>query len=497
MDLRPARISSDRAIYIIAIVASLLLSAWCAYAQQVPNPDALYYLRAAELFRAGEWQQGLAVYRWPFLSLTIAAVMLMTGADAYSSAQLTNALFDGMTVVTFIALVGRLGADARVRAIAGWAALIIVLHPRLSVMRPVIVRDHGYYAFFLLSLYLTVRDLQHRNPFTKLAIVASILTAALFRLEALLLLVIVPAFHLIVDASRTRRSIVVAGSVLVVGISLVLAYMVWMSATIIPAGLSGELNADLVGRFRDVGNTMRERAARLAEVLPPGRNVGIIAYVGYSLATLVEALLRALSIPLAILAAVAFVPRRLLSDFATQFVAWFAGWQVLLLLAFVILAFFLDWRFGMIFTLIMTVPATFTIAEIATQWNEGRRGARYLLPIALLALLVPWLLSVPRYSTLEHLREAGRWVGSNLPPDARILTNDGRIAYFSGRAFDQRMILKSTAETSDRVVNDADFLVIEVTGDRPPPFVTSDLQARMVAAINGANNRSVRVYRIR
>lgn len=493
-NLHPAQISRERSVYVAAISLSLALSAWSGYAQQIPNPDALYYLRAAELFHAGQWQSGLAVYRWPFFSLTVAGMMTLTGATAQVAAQIVNALFDGATAVIFIALVRRLASDGSPKSIAGWAAFVIILHPKLAVLRPAVVRDHGYCMFFLLSLYLVVRDHQSPQGWIKPAIACAIAAAALFRLEALLLIVVVPAFYLVADTSAARRRLLAIPAVLLVGLLLALVYVAWTGA-VTPTGASSGVEADVLGRFRGIADAVRTRVARLSEVVPPIRNAGGLAYIGFSVAALTDALLRALSIPLAVLAFFAFAPRRLLSGFAARFVLWFSGWQVVLLLVFMVLAFFLDWRFAMAFALVMTIPATFTIAEIAAQWRARMPGSRVLFPIALLAIVVPWILDVPRPSKLEYLRDAGRWIGRNVPADARVLTNDGRVAYFSGRAFQSQMVLRNAADTTDQAVGEFDYIAVETARNTPPPFIKRDLQAHVIATIDGANNRSVVIYK--
>src|SRR5688572_21989803 len=121
MNLPSAHLDTERSVFGVAIVLSLTMSVWCAYAQQIPNPDALYYLRAAEFFQAGQWAQGFAVYRWPFLSLSIAGAMTLTGATAPVAAQIVNAVLDGATVVIFVALAQRLAAPGTARSIAWWA----------------------------------------------------------------------------------------------------------------------------------------------------------------------------------------------------------------------------------------------------------------------------------------------------------------------------------------------------------------------------------------
>jgi hypothetical protein len=491
-NLPSAQALNERSVYVVAALLSLALSAWSGYAQQIPNPDALYYLSAAEFFHDGRWQQGIAVYRWPFFSLTIASVMTLTGATAQVAAQTIDALFDCATVILFIALVRRLGSEAGARNLAAWAAFVIVLHPKLAVLRAAIVRDHGYYAFVLLTFYLVVRDHQHPARWIKPAIACSVVAAALFRLEALLLVAVVPAFYLVAHSSGLPRRLLAVLAVLLAGLLLAIVYAIW-TGVMMNLAAPGGAEADVLIRFREIGDTMRWRAARLSEVVPPIRNAGFLAYAGFAVAALIDALLRGVTIPLTILAAFAFAPRRLLSDFAARFVLWFAGWQVVLLLAFAVVAFFIDWRFTMLFALIMTIPAVFTVAEVAAEWRARLPGARLLLPIVLLAVVVPWIVDFPRFSKLEYLREAGQWIGRNVPADAKVLTNDGRIAYFSGRAFHEITLLM-VADTTERAVRAVDYVAVESARNAPPAF-TRDLQARMVATIDGANNRSVFIYK--
>jgi hypothetical protein len=486
--LPSAQATNERWIYVGAALLSLALSAWSGYAQQIPNPDALYYLRAAEFFRDGQWQQGFAVYRWPFFSLMIAAVMALTGATAQVAALLIDALFDSAVVVLLIALARRLASGAGARQIVGWAAFVIVLHPKLAVMRSAIVRDHGYYAFVLSALYLVVRDHQEPQRWLKPAIAGCIAIAALFRLEALLFAVMVPAFYLATGRSSGGRKLLVVAAILLLGLLMAVVYAAWTGA----GPPAGQIDFDILARFRDITDTLRVRAARLSEAVPPIRNAGLLAYLGFSVAALVDAVLRAATIPLAILAVFAFTPRRLLSDFAARFVVWFCGSQLVLLLGFVLTSFFIDWRFAMLFALLMTIPAIFTVAEVAEEWRARLPGSRLLMPIVLLAVVVPWIVEFPRFSKLEHLRQAGQWIGSNVPAHAKVLTNDGRIAYFSGRAFPGEILLLMVADTTDRAVREVDYVAVEAARNAPPAFVTRD---RLVATIDGANNRSVFIYK--
>jgi hypothetical protein len=494
-NLPSALMQKERSVYVAAIVLSLILSAWGGYSHQVPNPDAFYYLRAAELFHSGQWQQGFALYRWPFYGLTIAAFMALTGGTAQIAALVVNALLDCATVAIFIALAGRLAFDGKPKFIVGWAACIIVLHPKFVVLRPMVIRDHGFYTFFLLALYFVVRDHQCARRWLKPSIACSIAAAALFRLEALLLAVVVPAFYAFSAPSAVLRKLLAVSFILVAGLLFVLLYAFWSSGILMGAGAESR-EVDLLARVRDLAALFNAKAAQLAQVVPPLRNAGIVAYVGFATVALLDALLRAVTIPLAILSVLAFTPRRLLSEFASRFVLWFSGWQVAMLLAFVLVVFFIDWRFAMALSLVMAIPATFTVAEVFRLWRM-RLGYRLLFPVVLLAILVPWILELQRSSNLEHLRSAGYWINRHLPPSAKVLTNDMRIAYFSGRALETEIMVHPAADTPDRTLAEADYVAIEVTRNTLPPFVTRELQTRLIAGFEGAVNRRVFIYKTR
>jgi hypothetical protein len=496
-DTVPAKQPTDRLIYLATIGLSFALSAWGGYSQFIPNPDGALYLRAAELFSAGQWREGFAVYRWPTYSLTIALVMFVTGAGAQLAVQVANALFDCATVVIFVALVRRLAIGQGDRSLIGWAAFIIVLHPRLVQLRPMVIRDHGFYSFFLLALYLVVRDHQIASRWIKPAICGSIVAAALFRPEALLLGVIVPLFYLYNAASPQKRWLPMLLAIAMVCALLVPAYSVWTSAALLPSTPGSGMRENLAERLQDLFAIMSDRVARLRDLLPPGRNTGIVAYVGITLAVAAETVIRSITIPIAVLAILAFTPRRLMPDFAARFVLWFAGWQVPLLLAFMALTFFLDQRFAIMLALLLTIPAAFTLGAIAVEWGQRVPRARYLFPAAVLAVVIPWAINVPRLTKLEYLRDAGRWIGANTPAGARILTNDARIAYFSGRSYNQDVVPRATAETTDQDIRWADYLAIEIDRGRVPTFITNDLQSRQVATINGGEDQKVLIFRMK
>ena len=170
--------SDFRYHYLFGLVGSAMIALWAHFAVIVPNPDATLYLRAAEFFVQGDWHGGVSVYRWPFYSVLIAGAMWTTGLDALSAAQATNFLIDFGVVVAIINLARVLSRDNM--EIVSSAAFFSVFHPQLTEFSSLIIRDHGYILFFLLSITLCIRDSIHQSLVNKSAILLSIVAATSF-----------------------------------------------------------------------------------------------------------------------------------------------------------------------------------------------------------------------------------------------------------------------------------------------------------------------------
>ena len=77
----------DRPWFVFCIVvASIVLSAWCIYADPVINNDGVTYLAIADLFIKGNWLEAFDAYSWPFYSLFIAITAKLLFVDVGTAA---------------------------------------------------------------------------------------------------------------------------------------------------------------------------------------------------------------------------------------------------------------------------------------------------------------------------------------------------------------------------------------------------------------------------
>ncbi len=486
----------DRRIYVAAAVLSLLLSAWAAWAQFVPNPDAMLYLRAAEQFADGQWTAGIGTFRWPFYSLLIAATMTVTGLKAIVAAELVNAGLAAVTTVAFIALAAKLSNGDRLTALC--AAFIILLQPHLAGDRPSIIRDNGYLAFFVVTLFLVARDQLAPGVKTRLAIAASILIGGLFRIEGFALAALVPFYYLVRQPGFWKRPALLIG-IVIACVALIPAALLWTSGDL-TFWLQGHFESAAISRqWVGFSSTVSTRLHRLKDdfLYPFGGGNEWGAYIGLVIGIVVVNIVRALTVPLAILTVFAFVPKPVMPRAASRFVLWFALAQLPMLFVLTFVMLFLDKRYAVGLVLVIDIALAFLMAEAIRRWRTDRL-ARIFVPIAAATLVGVFAFAVPKPSKLAYLKDAGQWIGQELPRSAMIATNDARIAYFSGRPYERIRIWPYSRRNppGDADLAGFDYFAFDVAspGELPPKLV--DLSAKeLVRSFPGRDGHTVLIYR--
>ena len=492
--LATAALGVDRQLYLIAAAASLALSIWGAWAQFVPNPDAALYLRAAELIADGRWTAAVELYRWPTYSVAIAAVMTLTGMKALLAAQIVNAVFAVVTTVAFIGLVSRLANGDRLVVLC--AAIVILLQPHLTSMRPAIIRDHGYFAFFVLSLYLVDRDVASPSRATKVGIGAAIVAAGLFRIEGFLLAALVPIFYTVREPGNWRRPSTIL-AIIAACLLLVPGLVLWSSG-ILSQWLTGRVDiSGLASAWTGVANTIAARVHDLKYgfLYPYGGGNAWGAYVGITLGIVIVNVVRAVTVPLAILTVFAFLPRHVMPRAANRFVLWFAFGQAPMLLVFTFVSLQLDQRYAIGMALVLDIALAYLIAEAMRQWR-ARSAERFFLPVAAVVLVAVWAFEVPLPSKLADLKEAGEWISRETPSNARILTNDARIAYFSGRPYGQNMRVWAPGSTAPTAAEFAefDYFAFDIDANDLPAEIGKLPAMQVVQTFAGKDGSTVIIY---
>lgn len=452
-------------IRVYAVAASLVLSLYVIATQQLPNDDAYTYIRTAELFV----EQGLGAafenYTWPAYSIGIGIVGMVTNLDLFTSALLLNALFFALLTWSFVSLLQCVSSDKRI-AVLG--ALTILLFPQINEYRHMIIRDPGFWAFGVFSIWQFVR--LYHNPNTDKdwqltsLVVAGSLIASLFRGEALLYLLALP-FALLHNPSfekelRKKRFINCLGLIIAILISLylimrllgfhVLVYAINFIAVYLPF-------------FQDLFSSNAENQHLIAAVLfnEHAANysveyVPVIVFLGM-LVMLIATIIKGIGAPFSFLFFLRLlhtykerktkvVAHDYLEDMKTSLpvVSAVAVANLLLLITFLLITKFLSLRYTMMLSLTMALFVPFvvnsylprvTVGATTPPQNSFKSHLLTILGKPLIALFFSYCLIDAYYSFGEsktYISAAVEWVQANSTENTILLTNNNAVAFGSG-----------------------------------------------------------------
>jgi hypothetical protein len=168
-----------------------------------------------------------------------------------------------------------------------------------------------------------------------------------------------------------------------------------------------------------------------------------------------------------------------------------------MLILFTFVALFLDRRYATGLALVLNVALAFLLAETVRLWQH-EKSARWLLPVLATSLIATWAFAVPRPTKLGYLKQAGEWVGRDVPASSAILTNDMRIAYFSGRPYGSSISVWTPGRllaTDKMDLSQFDYFVLQVeSGSSLPAQVRSVSDEAPVRTFPGADGGEVVVY---
>jgi hypothetical protein len=176
--------------WIFTILAALL--AWrVIYIQHGwVNDDSILYFEVARLFSLGEWKQGIALYNWPLYPAIIAFFHKVTGANIQLVAQVLNVILFTLATYSFTSII-RLAGGSKLTMLCG-ALLLFSTSYIVGDVLPMLLRDQGFWAFFLLSIQYFIQF--YRSGALSHALLWQLFAIAsvLFRVEAVTFLVLLP-----------------------------------------------------------------------------------------------------------------------------------------------------------------------------------------------------------------------------------------------------------------------------------------------------------------
>lgn len=422
-------------VYIVAIVISLLLSAWISVRESVINPDAICYVTSAETIGTA----GIAAAaklcdqsKWVFFSILIYGVSAITHLSSVASAYLLDSLFSLISVVTFIYIVRLLDGSLRT---LWFAAFVILLAHDFDSVREYIIRDHGFWAFYLVSVASLLKFFRLLEWRYALLWSWSIALATLFRIEGALFLLLMPfcVFFLKQDV-KTRLKGFIQLNFLTVFIAAGLIFCVSHFSQHDTSHLSRlvELQYKLLHVWGMLTANFHAAAIGLAQHVlnqDAAKDANFVLFI-LLVVWYAVSVISSLSVIYAGLVAYAMWRRVPTLDVPARFVIW--GYIVINLgitIIFIAENMFISKRYLIALTLLFLLWVPFAL-EVLIQQRTAMR--KWILPVVFSLVIISSLGGIFDFGySKTYIRQAGQWLSDNIPTNALIFSNDEQVMYYS------------------------------------------------------------------
>ncbi|HQR50029.1 MAG TPA: hypothetical protein PKW44_00145 [Methylophilaceae bacterium] len=471
--------TNKRLVPFLAILG-ILLGLWLAMLENGRiNGDADLYLEMASRFAQDDAQGALSLYQWPLLPWLMAQVHYLTGLDVESAGRLLGAIFFGIATWGFLELIREAGGS-RNAILAG--ALLLFSSPYIvGDVLPMIMRDQGFWAFYLLALLFFLRFYRSLSLADAMLWQLCVLVATLFRVEAVSFILLMPLLlPLRRDISwRSRlQSLGMAYLVPLMGIILVI-----LGGLLLPAaelqqklGRLAEVQSSLQSVYHQISGGLAAKARIYGDQVL-GKYMDNYAMLGLCLtlfSVIAGKIIGAsgwLGIVLATTGKRCQAPA--MDPDARTVLLWAAGINLLNLAVILLTAYLLSARYAVGMGFIVLVFAAFNLGGLCDRWLEsGARRSRWLaLGLLLAALLMAYHLVrslAPHDADYNYEQAAVAWVKQHAAKDARIYYDGARLRYYAhapwgGRADEWENNLPALQATPARF----DYLLLTVKGKNP------------------------------
>lgn len=420
-----------------AVVLALMLAGWMQYIQHGwINPDSVLYLEQAKRFVQGDFAGMVALFNWPLYGICIGTVHQLTGFSLHLSAQCLNAIFFALATFSFLHLIKLLGGNTRTLFFA--TGLLFSSQYIVGDVLEMLMRDEGFWAFFLSALFFFVRFAIHKKASDALLWQVCSIVAMLFRLEAITYLLLLPLLYLLTLNTTWRARLTGALQAYSLSIFSAVGILIFLAQ-------HPETSMSHFGRLQEVFDahfyaSLTEKLFTQADLMAKGvlgRYLDEYAVQGI-LITFVFVLISKSII------ATGYIPS-ILAYFGikdSNHAMTPLGKRILYLLLLIgittacliiIKRFVLSKRYLVTLVWILLIFASFQMAKLSHQ-NNAR--SRFLVIVISLCMVLGLIKNVlPKRDGYNYEQTAVRWLAAKKPAQQTVFYNNSRLRYYANADF--------------------------------------------------------------
>jgi hypothetical protein len=316
------------------------------------------------------------------------------------------------------------------------AAFVILTAHQFNSVRDYIIRDHGFWAFYLVSIYSLLRFMQEKKLIFALAFSASMAAAALFRIEGAVFLILLPLIALLQTESLRGRmgDYVKLNLVGLLAASVLAMFVLTHPAAMEKLGRLPELINQALHGFTVISDVFNMAVKSLKMNLLPqegARDAGVVWFT-----VMVVLFFWNIITNLSFIAAALFV-YALYSGATTHFsrsaklvLASYILLNLLISAAFFAERLFISKRYLIALTVVILLYVPFALDKLITATNVQRRWLGICAMVILFSASAGVFLNTG--ASKLFIRDAGSYAAKTIPANARLYVNDIQLAYYTG-----------------------------------------------------------------
>lgn len=417
----------------LAFFGSLVLSLIALAGNDILARDAAFYMDIAHQVNVQGPRVALTMFDWPWFAILIGVTHQLTHLSLETSAHLYCALFMAGTCTLLVDCIRTRAPEA-----TWWGLLVVLAMPAINQFRWDIIREEGFWFFCMLALWLALRWDIRGGWLRPAAIYIAVAAAALFRLEALSVLIALAAWQVPNLFIRGRRQTFLQffwlPLVLLVPMLLVVlpridwhtGRVAYMLALIEPQSVFASFNA-LASQFgKSLVNPYSADEA------------GRIIFFGMLASLLIKfvSMLGPFSLP--------FLWPQAWCAWAVYWrafrpFAWVAAGYFAVMMLFFVHAQFLIGRYLSFLDVLVAPLVAIALGRFSQAFPQL---AKAVLVLGLLMMLAN-VLSLGGKKT--NFIASGQWVAAHIDEKASVFYEDGRISYYAGRGYPQPTLDRDVA----------------------------------------------------
>lgn len=453
-------------IRLFTAVVSLLLSTLAFALDDLINSDGVLYMNMVRALLEGGFSSMAELYNWPFFSILVAGIHLITGLPLETSGNVLNIFMFVIFTDALILISNKMLPNTRQVFIA---ALFILCFTLLNDYRSYLFRDLGYWAFMGLALYQFIRFMELPTWHNALLWQCWMIIAILFRVEGVVILALLPLF--LIHSNETLK------------IALRQVIMLWSGAIVISIVLIGILPqitgiTDAFGKLADVMRYIDllstfEKFQQQADIINTqimsvfDKESGNLILASGLFAIIIQRILAAIGI--------VYVIYYLFSRFSryapvipaarySKFLMYFIAINFFILTIFVFRQYFLSTRYGVMLVttlFLLMLPRFCTLVEQSII--HQRKGV---LAFTAFILIVGPIDSLTSSVSNAYIKETALWAAAELPADSRTLTLDTITDYYI-RENNGKTDLHLAVGADPLATTGYDFLIVTIRHREP------------------------------